>query len=59
MRTPGCTPWMMRADIITAVTGSPGMPRASVGTSAPPVTALLAASEATMPSGSPVPSLSR
>ena len=44
---------------MSAMTGSPGMPRASEGTSAPPVTALLDDSAAMMPSGSPLPIFSR
>lgn len=39
----------------TAVTASPGIPSASIGTSAPPVTALLAVSAAATPSGAPLP----
>ena len=42
-----------------AVTTSPGMPSASVGIMALPVTALLELSAAMMPSGSPEPSPSR
>jgi len=50
---------MVRVASMMAVTGSPGMPRASEGTSAPPVTALLDDSAAMMPSGSPLPIFSR
>ncbi len=39
----------------TAVVPEPGTPRASIGTSAPPAAALLPASGAATPRGSPVP----
>ena len=38
-----------------AVAPSPGIPNVSTGIKAPPETALLPASEATIPSGSPLP----
>jgi len=38
-----------------AVAPSPGMPKVNTGIKAPPLTALLPASGATIPSGSPVP----
>ena len=58
-RTPGVMPWTTMADSRIAVTTSPGMPRASVGIMALPVTALFADSAAISPSGSPLPKFSR
>ena len=55
---PGWMPWMVSAPIITAVTASPGMPKAMIIISEPATLALLEASEATMPSGMPVPNFS-
>ena len=52
---PDWMPWMVSAPSITAVTASPGMPKAMMVTSEPPTFELLAASEAMMPSGVPVP----
>ena len=46
---------MVRALSRMAITVSPGMPRVSMGIMAPPVTALLAASAARMPSMEPLP----
>ena len=57
-RTPGVIPCRVRVASMSAMTGSPGMPRASVGTIAPPATALLEDSAATRPSGSPFPKFS-
>ena len=55
---PGWMPWMIMAPSITAVTASPGMPKAMIVTSDPATLALLAASEAMIPSGIPVPNFS-
>ena len=55
---PGVTPWISSPPIITATMGSPGMPSASMGMSAPPVVAELAASLAMTPSGAPLPNRS-
>ena len=41
----------------TAVVPDPGTPNASIGTSAPPAAALLPASGAATPLGSPVPNV--
>ncbi len=49
---------MMSATRISAVEPLPGMPSARVGTIAPPVAALFAASGPAMPSGQPVPNCS-
>ena len=57
-RGPICTPFSARAEAITAAALPPGMPRHSRGTMAPPVAALLAVSEAAMPSMMPVPNFS-
>src|SRR3954464_1767740 len=54
-RGPGWMPWMVSAPSMTAVTASPGMPNAMMVTREPPTLELLAASEAMMPSGVPVP----
>ena len=56
---PGAMPWIISARSISAIVGLPGMPSDRVGTSAPAVTPLLAASDAITPSGSPVPNASR
>ena len=48
---PGWMPWMVSAPIITAVTASPGMPKAMIIISEPATLALLEDSEAMMPSG--------
>jgi hypothetical protein len=55
---PGARPWIIRAPIRIAVTGSPGMPKVIMGMSAPPVTALLADSGAATPATRPVPKVS-
>ena len=55
---PSCTPLSTRALIMTAAALPPGMPRLSRGTIAPPVAALLAVSDAAMPSMMPVPNFS-
>ena len=52
---PGARPWIRRAPINIAVTGSPGIPKVIIGIRAPPVTALLADSGAAMPWGDPLP----
>ena len=52
---PDWMPWIVSAPSITAVTASPGMPKAMIVTSEPPTLALLEDSEAMMPSGVPVP----
>ena len=57
-RGPTWMPWSMKAPMSTAVVESPGMPRLSRGTRAPPVRPLLEVSEAIRPSGTPVPSSS-
>ena len=54
---PGIILCIINAPSITAVTISPGIPRAIIIISAPPAVALLAASGATMPSYSPFPKL--
>ena len=56
---PGCTPCRRNAPRITAVAPLPGMPRARSGTMWPPTVAVEASWGATIPSGMPVPSLSR
>ncbi len=50
---PGWMPWMVMAPSITAVTASPGIPKAMIVTSEPATLELLEASEAMMPSGMP------
>ena len=55
---PGWMPWMVMAPSITAVTASPGMPKAMMVTSEPATLELLDDSEAMMPSGMPVPNRS-
>ena len=52
---PTCTPWITRAVIMMAAALPPGIPSERRGTMAPPVAPLLAASDATIPSGIPVP----
>ena len=52
---PDWMPWMVSAPSITAVTASPGMPKAMMVTSEPPTLALFDDSEAMMPSGVPLP----
>ena len=52
---PDWMPWMVSAPSMTAVTASPGMPKAMIVTSEPPTLALFDDSEAMMPSGVPVP----
>ena len=48
----------MRAASIKAVDPLPGIPKAKVGTIAPPAAALFAASGPAIPSGDPLPNLS-
>ena len=55
---PGLNPCMIKAARIRAVEPLPGIPKANVGTIAPPAAALLAASGPTIPSGEPFPNLS-
>ena len=55
MPGPGRRPSMMSAPISTAVPTLPGMPMVTVGISAPPRSALLAASGASTPRRSPWP----
>ena len=55
---PDWMPWIVIAPSITAVTASPGMPKAMMVTSEPPTLALFEDSEAMMPSGVPVPNRS-
>ena len=50
--------WIINAPIRMASMTLPGMPMAINGIRAPPMVALLAASEATMPSSLPVPNFS-
>ncbi len=52
---PGLIPCRISTPIMIAIGRSPGMPSASVGMKAPPATALLEDSEATMPEGVPLP----
>ncbi len=52
---PTCTPCKTRADIITAAAVPPGMPSAKSGTIEPPAAALLAVSDAAIPSMAPWP----
>ena len=54
-RGPGFRPHIIRPPSNTAPVPEPGMPRASRGAKAPAAAALLAASEAAMPSIAPVP----
>ena len=55
---PGLTPWIINPVRITAVVALPGIPRAKVGTIAPPVAALFAASAPAIPSIEPFPNSS-
>ena len=55
---PGRSPCSVRAPNNNAVVASPGMPKVIRGTIAPPIDALLAASEAMIPSIIPVPNFS-
>ena len=52
---PTCTPCITSAVIMIAAALPPGIPRERSGTIAPPVALLLAASDATIPSGTPFP----
>ena len=52
---PGVMPWMIRAPIISAITGLEGMPRVSIGMNEVCAPALLAASGAATPSIAPLP----
>ena len=54
----GMTSWIRSAPSMIAVTMSPGMPSAIIMISAPPAVALLAASDGTIPSATPVPNIS-
>ena len=51
-------PWIVIAPSITAVTASPGIPNAMMVTKDPPTLALLADSDAIIPSGVPFPNRS-
>jgi hypothetical protein len=55
---PGCRPQISRPPSSTAAVGEPGMPRASIGSSAAVPAAWAAVSGATTPSTSPVPNFS-
>ena len=55
---PGLTPWIIKPVKITAVVALPGIPKANVGTIAPPVAALFAASAPAIPSIDPFPNSS-
>ncbi len=55
---PGARPWIISPPMSTAVTTSPGTPRARSGMSAAAQTALLALSVAQMPGAWPVPNFS-
>ncbi len=55
---PGCTPWMVSAESSSAVAGIDGMPSASSGIMAVPVTALLAVSGPATPAMAPWPNSS-
>src|SRR5210317_801868 len=55
---PGRRPWTIKPARITAAVGLPGIPRAKVGTMAPPVAELLAASLPAIPSIEPFPNSS-
>jgi hypothetical protein len=50
---PGVTPWTIIAASSSAATGTPGTPRASMGTNAPDVAALLADSGPATPATAP------
>ena len=52
---PGVIPWIRKAPSRIAIGALPGMPKATVGTSAPPFMALLAVSGAITPRTSPLP----
>ncbi len=54
---PGRSPQMIMPPSSTAVVGEPGMPRVSMGSMEPVLAALLAASGAATPAGSPAPNL--
>ena len=54
---PGSIPWIWNIPKIMAVRAPPGKPKARSGIMAAPVAALLAVSEATTPSISPLPKL--
>src|SRR5712692_3422067 len=55
---PGVTPWTIMAASNSAATGVPGTPRASIGTNAPDVAALLADSGPATPATAPLPNSS-
>lgn len=55
---PGTIPCTMKAPRRTAVAPSPGIPKVRRGIIAPPTEALFEVSEATTPSGIPVPNFS-
>ena len=55
---PGVTPWTIMAASSSAATGTPGTPRASMGTKAPEVAALLADSGPATPATAPLPNSS-
>ena len=55
---PGCKPWITKAPSNMASMTLPGIPSATSGTSAPPTVALLADSDAMIPSSHPVPNFS-
>ena len=55
---PGATPWSRIAPKSMAAGGLPGIPMESKGIMAPPIQALLATSEAMMPSSEPFPNFS-
>ncbi|EJW93306.1 hypothetical protein EVA_18586 [gut metagenome] len=55
---PGFNPLIINADNIIATVPSPGIPRVSKGIRVAPVTALLAASAAAIPSTEPCPNSS-
>ena len=56
---PGVMPWMIRAPIISAITGLEGMPRVSIGMNEVCAPALFAASGAATPSIAPLPNCAR
>ena len=56
---PGLRPQIIRPPIMTAAVAEPGMPSASMGSSALVPAAWSAVSGAMMPSGSPLPKLAR
>lgn len=55
---PGCSPWIYIALKNNAAGALPGIPRDKSGIKEPPVTALLAASDAIIPSTDPFPNSS-